>query len=76
MDVLFSLFESITVLSIVKWLMIVFLSVYTVFAYLMVRQVKLMTRAVTMRDDYVIRILATSHFVFALLVLVLSILIL
>lgn len=76
MDTLIIFFESITLLVVVKWLMIVFMVVYSIFAYLMLRQVGLMTRAVSMKDDYVIRVVATAHFVFASLVLVLSILIL
>lgn len=76
METLIIFFESITLLILVKWLMIVFLVVYTIFAYLMVRQVRVMIKAVSMKDDYIIKIFANSHFVFASLVLVLTILIL
>jgi len=76
MESLMMFFESITLLIIVKWLIVIFMMVYSIFAYLMLRQVRLMTKAVSMKDDYVIRVFATAHFVFASLVLVLSILIL
>lgn len=76
MDGMIDLFESITLLGIVKWLLIVFLLVYGLFAYLIMRQTRVMGRAVSMRDDYVIRVVAIAHFAFAVLVLLLSILVL
>lgn len=76
MDTFLILFESITLLGIVKWLIILLLMIYVIFAYLMMRQTGAMTRAITMRDDYVIRALALAHLVAAGLVLTLSILIL
>ncbi len=65
--------ESITLLSIVKVLVIVLLIVYDIFAYLMMKQIGAMTRAVTMRDDYVIRMLGIAHFIFAILVMVIAV---
>ncbi len=68
--------ESITLLSITKVLVIVLLLVYVVFALLMMKQVAAMTRAVTMKDDFVIRILGVLNFVFAVLVFLIALLIL
>ncbi len=68
--------QSITYLSVVKFLLVTLLLVYSVFALLMMKQVGAMTKAVTMRDDYVIRILGILNFVFAIVVLLLSVFIL
>lgn len=65
-------FDGITLLLVVKILLVTLLSVYAVFAGLMMRQVSAMTKAVTMKDDFVIRILAISHFVAAIVVLLLA----
>ena len=68
--------EAITMLNVLKFLIVVLLSVYSIFAMLMMRQIVAMTRAVAMRDDFVIRLLGTINFGFALLVLILAIFIL
>lgn len=68
--------QSITFLSIVKFLIVTLFLVYSVFALLMMRQVAAMTKAVTMRDDFIIRLLGILNFVFAIVVLLLSIFIL
>lgn len=73
MNEIFYWLESVTLLGIFRWLMLLFLLVYTIFAYLIVRQARVMTRAVSMKDDYVIRAAAAAHFVMAILVLVLAI---
>lgn len=73
---MFSLIESITVLSIVKVMLVMLLIVYAVFAMLMMRQVSAMTRAVTMKDDYIIRILGILNFGFAIFVLLMALFIL
>lgn len=65
-------FEWINLLLIVKGMLVILLSVYTLFAYLMMRQIKAMTKAVQMQDDYIIRALGMIHFGFALVVLVIS----
>jgi len=69
-------FEVFTLLNFVKWLLWAMLAVYLVFAYLMMRQTKAMTRAVSMKDDVIIRVLGIGHFVWAGLVFFLAILIL
>ena len=66
----------ITFLDIVKLLLVLLLLVYTVFALLMMKQVSAMTKAVTMKDDLIIRVLGMLNFVFALFVLVVAIFIL
>lgn len=68
--------ESITLLSITKVLVVVLLLVYVIFALLMMKQVAAMTKAVTMKDDFVIRILGVLNFVFAILVFLIALLIL
>ncbi|MBP9670426.1 hypothetical protein KBD75_03435 [Candidatus Woesebacteria bacterium] len=75
MDILM-LIQSITFLDVVKFLIVTLLLVYSVFALLMMRQVAAMTKAVTMRDDFVIRLLGILNFGFAIVVLLLSIFIL
>ncbi|PIS17963.1 hypothetical protein COW38_04285 [Candidatus Collierbacteria bacterium CG17_big_fil_post_rev_8_21_14_2_50_45_7] len=75
MDLL-GLVGSITMLNVIKFLLVVLLSVYSLFAMLMMRQIVAMTKAVAMRDDFVIRLLGTINFVFALMVLILAIFIL
>ena len=69
-------FEGITLLLVVKVLIVILLGVYSVFALLMMRQIAAMTKAVTMRDDYIIRLLGVIHFIFAILVLVIAIILL
>lgn len=76
MDNLFIAMESVTLLMIWKLLIILLLGVYMVFAGLMAKQIGSMIRAVTIKDDFVIRILGTGHFVFAVLVFLIAILIL
>lgn len=75
MDII-TVVQSITFLGVVKFLVVILLLVYTVFALLMMKQVAAMTKAVTMRDDYVIRILGILNFGFAILVLLMAIFIL
>lgn len=75
MDILNTI-QSITFLDIVKFLIVVLLLVYSIFALLMMKQVSAMTKAVTMRDDFVIRLLGILNFVFAIVVLMLAIFIL
>jgi hypothetical protein len=68
--------ESITLLSITKVLIVILLLVYVIFALLMMKQVSAMTKAVTMKDDFVIRILGVLNFVFAVLVFLIALFIL
>jgi len=75
MDII-TVVQSITFLGVVKFLMVILLLVYAVFALLMMKQVSAMTKAVTMRDDFVIRILGILNFSFAILVLLMAVFIL
>ena len=68
--------ESITMILVLKVLITTLLLVYVIFAFLMMKQVSAMTRAVTMKDDFVVRGLSLIHFVFAVLVLLLALVIL
>jgi hypothetical protein len=70
---LLSVLESITFLLIIKVLVVVLLIVYTIFAFLMMKQIGAMTRAVSMKDDFVIRMLGVLHFAFAAFTLLLAI---
>lgn len=65
-----AIIESITLLSIVKLLLAILLFVYLVFAGLMARQISAMTKAVAMKDDYIIRVLGLLHFLFAVIVFI------
>lgn len=71
MDIL-AVIQAITFLDLVKFLIVLLLLVYTVFALLMMRQVAAMTKAVAMKDDFVIRLLGVAHFGFAMVVLVVA----
>jgi hypothetical protein len=75
MDII-TVVQSITFLGVVKLLIVMLLLVYAVFALLMMKQVSAMTKAVTMRDDFVIRILGILNFGFAILVLLMAVFIL
>lgn len=58
----------------VKFLLVTLLSVYAIFALLMMKQINAMTKAVQMQDDYIIRGLGALHFGFAVIVWILSLL--
>lgn len=73
---LLRLFEEITLLSLVKLVFVVGILVYTVFAFLMLRQIQVMSRVVMMKYDYVIKIIGVAHSVFALMVLLVALVIL
>jgi hypothetical protein len=66
---LISLLQSITLLSIVKVLLVMLLGVYLIFAGLMMTQIGAMTRAVVIKDGFIIKTLGIIHFTFALLIL-------
>ena len=59
---LITLVQSITFLGILKFLLVTLLLVYAVFALLMMKQVAAMTKAIAMRDDFVIRMLGIINF--------------
>lgn len=73
---LLTVLESITFLLIIKVLVVVLLIVYSIFAFLMMKQIGAMTRAVSMKDDFIIRVLGILHFAFAALTLLLAIIML
>lgn len=75
MDII-TLAESITILSVFKVLIIMLMFVYLIFAFLIMKQVRSMTRAVNLKDDFIIRILGIGHFAITVLVLLLSLIVL
>ncbi len=66
--------DGLSILLFVKFLLVTLLTVYAIFALLMMRQISAMTKAVQMQDDYIIRGLGTLHFGFAVVVWILSLL--
>lgn len=76
MEQLILFFDNFTILTLVKLLTVLLLAVYGVFAGLMALQIRAMTKAITMKDDYVIQILGVLHLVFAIIVFLLAVFIL
>lgn len=66
MDV-FAVLDMFSAMLFVKLLILVLLTVYLAFAYLIMKKIATMTRAVQMQDDYIIRGLGIFHFGFAML---------
>ena len=64
--------DNLNLMMLVKFLLVTLLTVYVVFAFLMMRQITAMTKAVQMQDDYIIRGLGALHFGFAVIVWILS----
>lgn len=71
-----TILQSVTLLSLVKVLILILLGVYGTFAFLMMRQIRAMTRAVVLKDDLIIQILGIGHFVAAVLILFIAIVVL
>lgn len=71
MDV-FEILNTFNVMLFVKLLLVVLLTVYLAFAYLMMKKIATMTKAVQMQDDYIIRGLGMFHFGFALFVWIMA----
>ena len=69
-------FENFSFIGVFKLLLVVLLIVYGLFAYMMMRQIGVMSRAIRMKDEYIVKVLGVAHFAFALLVLVVSVLVL
>lgn len=67
--------DGFSLLLVLKVMIIIGMLVYVVFAFFMARQIVVMGRAITMKDDYIIRILGIAHFVFASLVLFVALLV-
>ena len=65
-EVLFSF----NILVLVKILVWVGLAVYWLFGFFMMRQINIMSKAIKISDDYVIKILGAAHFVTVSLVLI------
>ena len=65
-----------SVLVLIKIATLIFLAIYIIFAGVVIKQVKVMTETLEVGFEGPIRILAFVHFVFALVVLFLAIVIL
>jgi len=60
---------SLTIWDVVKTLALVLLGLYLFFAFVVIRQVGLMTRALQVEFEWLIKIVAWAHFLFAVAVL-------
>jgi len=67
---------TLSIWPIVKILVIILLGIYIVFAYVIVRQVQLMTDTLVIGFEKQLKFLAFIHFLFAIAVLIFSIFIL
>lgn len=76
MDQLLVFFDNFTILTLVKLLVVVLLGVYGIFAGLMAIQIRAMTKAITMKDDFIIQMLGFLHLLFAVLVFLMAVFIL
>lgn len=76
MESALEIINSITMLDIVKVMIIVLVVVYNVFAFLMLKMASSMTRSVQIKDGVIVNTLALAHFIFAVIVLILSIVVL
>jgi hypothetical protein len=66
----------ITIWSVLKILIIILLAIYIVFSYVIIRQVQLMTDTLVIGFEKQLKFLAFIHFLFAVGVLIFSIIIL
>ena len=66
----------ITIWSVLKILIIILLAIYIVFSYVIIRQVQLMTDTLVIGFEKQLKFLAFVHFLFAIGVLIFSIIIL
>lgn len=66
----------ITIWSVLKILIIILLAIYIVFSYVIIRQVQLMTDTLVIGFEKQLKFLAFVHFLFAIAVLIFSIIIL
>lgn len=66
----------ITIWSVLKILIIILLAIYIVFSYVIIRQVQLMTDTLVIGFESQLKFLAFIHFLFAVGVLIFSIIIL
>ncbi len=63
----------ITVWIVIKFFLIILLSLYLIFSYVIIRQVQLMTATLEVGFETQLKFLAFAHFVFAAVVLIFSI---
>jgi len=65
-----------SVWAIIKVLVLVFISIYIIFALVLIKQVKLMTTTIEIGFESQLKFLSILHFLFSIAVLIFSILIL
>ncbi|MBI4034951.1 MAG: hypothetical protein HY381_00960 [Candidatus Chisholmbacteria bacterium] len=75
-DLLLVLLQGVTVWVVVKWLMVVALGLYGVFAVVVIRQVQLMSRTLNGALELPLRVIAYTHLGVAVAMLVLALVIL
>lgn len=66
----------VTIWAIIKIFIIILLSLYIIFAFVIIRQVQLMTTTLEVGFESALKFLAFAHFICAIVVLIFSILIL
>lgn len=76
MDNLVVFFDSFTVLTLVKILLVILLGIYAIIAGLMITQIASMNKAIVIKDGFIMKILGLLHFSFAILVFLMAIFIL
>ena len=76
MDNIISLFLAISIWQIGKWMVVLALLIYLVFAFVVVRQVAMMIKVVSGQANFIIGIVSWIHFFFAVLAVILALLIL
>lgn len=76
MDNFINILLNISVWGVAKIIVIIALLIYLIFAFVMIKQVSLMTRVVSAEWDFTIRVVTWVHFFFALFIMILSIVIL
>lgn len=76
MNDLIFLIEGITLAGVLKLLLIVGLLVYGAFAFLMMRQIIAIDRAIQTRDGFIMRFFGVANFTAVIIVLIIAIIIL
>jgi hypothetical protein len=65
-----------SVWPIIKIFIVIFLVIYTIFAFVIIRQIQLMTNTVQVGFEKQLKFLGFAHFLFAIAVLIFSLIIL
>ena len=73
---LFDLLNHNTILLLFKWMIVIALFLYTFFAFLITKQIKVMNKAVSTKYSRSLYLFGTLHLLLSLLILILAIIIL